>query len=800
MPKPSARKLRSSSSSRKKRKPASINTPGGKPGPKKTSARRSRAKTTSAKRPASFLKRHSPLLFLLTTLILLAWLAYLDAIIRNQFEGKRWALPATVYARPLELYVGEKLSVSQLLREIELSGYRPVQKARSTGTFSLHANTFDVVARAFQYGDSFEKSRHLRLRIKHGQVVAVQLLPSETALDIVRLEPAVIGRIYPTQHEDRLLVRLKNVPTMLVKGLIALEDRAFYRHHGLDPRAMGRALWADLRARRLVQGGSTLTQQLVKNFFLSNQRSLWRKLNEAAMALLLEWHYDKDEILEAYLNEIYLGQDGRRAIHGFGLASHYYFDRSLMRLRLHEIATLIALVRGPSYYDAWRHPQRLLKRRNLVLSVMHEQGLISSAKETAAQKKPLGVVRRPHSIAGAYPAFMDLVRRQLRRDYRQTDLNSEGLRIFTTLDPTLQQQVEIAARHWLAKLDRQHRLKGKLQTAIVMTNTANAEVLALLGDREPKYAGFNRALDASRPIGSLIKPAVYLTALKKKQHYTLASLIEDKPLTLKGPDNSRWSPRNYDGRSHGRVPLVTALMRSYNQATVRLGMALGFEAIADTLKRLGVKQPIPAYPSMLLGAIDLTPYEVTGMYQTLASAGFNSPLRAVREVLAANGTPLKRFPVVVKQRFDSESIEMIKRALNAVTHAGTARSLQKLLPPGLEVAGKTGTTNDLRDSWFAGYSGSHLAVVWLGRDDNQPVGLTGASGALKLWAGFMRKIDNQSLSLAEVPSLEYKWIDFRNGRLSAEDCESVLYLPFRQGEAPTKEAECLQNGMMDNDF
>ncbi len=801
MSKTPARKRKPSSSQSKKRGANSIKAPKKKSARKKAPARRSRKKSTSGKRSASFLKRHGRLLFLVTVLILLAWFIYLDVIIRSQFEGKRWALPATVYARPLELYAGKKLSVEQLLREIRLSGYRPVLKAQSEGTFSLHGNTFEVITRAFQYWDSFEVSHQLRIQVEHGQVVAVRERDSGASLDILRLEPAVIGRIYPAHHEDRLLIRLQDAPEVLVAGLIALEDRAFYQHHGLDPRALGRALWADLRAGRLVQGGSTLTQQLVKNFFLSNQRSLWRKLNEAGMSLLLEWHYDKDEILEAYLNEIYLGQDGKRAIHGFGLASRFYFDKPLVALKLEQIATLIALVRGPSYYDAWRHPKRLLKRRNLVLSLMAQQQIISAAQENAARKKPLHVVRRPHSIAGAYPAFMDLVRRQLRQDYRQQDLNAEGLRIFTTLDPAIQQQVEKAAKQWLLKLDRQRGLEGKLQTAIVLTDTGNGEVLALLGDRNPKYAGFNRALDASRPVGSLIKPAVYLTALENnQQHYTLASLIEDTPLTLRGPSGSNWSPRNYDGKSHGRVPLVTALMRSYNQATVRLGMSLGFEAIAQTLKRLGVKQKIPAYPSMLLGAVNLTPYEVTGMYQTFAANGFNTPLRAVREVLAADGSALKRFPVTVQQNVDSESIEMMNRALNAVTHVGTARSLRTLLPEGLEVAGKTGTTNDMRDSWFAGYSGSQLAVVWLGRDDNQPLGLSGASGALKLWAGFMRNIDSQSLPLSELPSLEYKWIDFRNGRLSAEDCESVLYLPFRPGDAPTKEAECLQGGMMDDDF
>jgi len=766
---------------------------------KKASVQRSRKKTASTKRPASFLKRYRGFLFLSTSLILVAYFIYLDVIIRSQFEGKRWALPATVYARPLELYVGKKLNVDQLLREIKLSAYRPVLDARSEGSFSFHKNTFEIVSRAFQYWDSFEDSHQLRIQISGGQIVSLNNRDSGVAVDIARLEPAVIGRIYPAHHEDRQLVRLDEVPEILTRGLIALEDRAFYQHHGLDPRALARALWVDIKAGRLVQGGSTLTQQLVKNFFLSNQRSLWRKFNEANMSLLLEWHYDKDEILEAYLNEIYLGQDGRRAIHGFGLASRYYFDQSLPALELERIATLIALVRGPSYYDAWRHPQRLIKRRNLVLSIMAEQQIISTAEENRARNKPLGVVRRAHRIAGTYPAFLDLVRRQLRRDYRQEDLNAEGLRIFTTLDPAIQQQVEIAAKHWLAKLDRQRGLNGKLQTAIVLTDTNNGEVLAMLGDRDPDYAGFNRALDASRPVGSLIKPAVYLTALEQTQT-NLASLLEDSPLTLKGPNDTRWSPRNYDGKSHGNVPLVTALMRSYNQATVRLGMALGFEDIAETLSRLGIKKTIPAYPSMLLGAVNLTPYEISSMYQTLASAGFNSPLRAVREVLAADGRALKRFPVSLEQAFDNQSIEMINRALNAVTHVGTARSLQKLLPAGLEVAGKTGTTNDLRDSWFAGYSGSHLAVVWLGRDDNKPLGLSGASGALKLWAGFMSKIDTQPLSLLELPSLDYEWINFHNGRLSDEACEDGLYLPFRPGSAPTELSECLDDGMMDDDF
>ncbi|VAX07343.1 Multimodular transpeptidase-transglycosylase [hydrothermal vent metagenome] len=796
MPKSLPRKT--ATSAKKKRQSASKKTAAKKLPRKKTVNRRVRKKSVRAKQFTSIFKSYRGLILLSFVLLLTGYFIYLDFIIRSQFEGKRWALPATVYARPLELYAGKKLSVAQLRREIKLSGYRPVLEAKSVGTFSLHGSTFELISRAFQYWDSFDTARQLRIRIEDGRVEVITDRDTGEPVDIVRLEPAVVGRIYPSHHEDRQLVRLPDVPQTLKRGLIALEDRAFYQHHGLDPRALLRALWVDLRAGKIVQGGSTLTQQLVKNFFLSNQRSLWRKFNEANMSILLEWHYEKNDILEAYLNEIYLGQDGVRAIHGFGLASPFYFDRPLTALALHEIATLIALVRGPSYYDAWRHPQRLIKRRNLVLSIMAGQAIISAAEEAQAANKPLGVVRRPHRIAGAYPAFMDLVRRQLREDYRQEDLNAEGLRIFTTLDPAIQAQVEKSAQQWLTRLDRQRGLGGKLQTAIVLTDTSNGEVLALLGDRNPKYAGFNRALDASRPVGSLIKPAVYLTALEK--NYSLAQLIEDTPLTLKGPNGTHWSPRNYDGKSHGRVPLVTALTRSYNQATVRLGMSLGFEAIADTLQRLGVEQEIPAYPSMLLGAVNLTPYEVTEMYQTLAANGFNSPLRTVREVLAADGRALKRFPVTVKQRIDADSIEMINRALNLVSHSGTARSLQKLLPEGLEVAGKTGTTNDLRDSWFAGYTGSHLAVVWLGLDDNQSLGLSGAGGALKLWAGFMSQLDTQSLPLFELPSLKYEWVDLRDGRLSDEDCEAVAYLPFRPGNRSVEQAACLDGGMMDDDF
>ena len=730
---------------------------------------------------------------LLGSLVLaVAWVIYLDIVIRVQFEGKRWALPAQVYGRPLELYAGSDLSPQAFHQELEQLGYRYAYRVSEPGTFSRNGSDFRVHRRAFRFWDGDAPAQLLDVRFSDAMVERVQDANAGSELDIVRLEPPRVGGIYPTHREDRVLVKLEEVPPLLPKGLVAVEDRDFYAHHGIAPRAIGRAVLANLKAGATVQGGSTMTQQLVKNFFLSNKRSLWRKANEAVMALLLEWHYDKDEILEAYLNEIYLGQEKSRAIHGFGLASHFYFDRPIQNLNLPQIATLIALVRGPSYYDPERHPERLRKRRDLILGIMAEQGVITQEQVDQAKITGLGIAKGQGGDSH-YPAFMDLVRRQLQRDYRQEDLTSEGLRIFTTFDPRVQQAAEQALRRRVQLLDLQRGLQGQLQGAVVVADTTSGEVLAVVGDRQPRYAGFNRALDAQRQIGSLIKPAVYLTALEQPDKYTLATTVNDTPIRMQGPDGTIWSPDNYDGTSHGTVPLYYALVHSYNQATVRLGMDLGFERIADTLHRLGAAREIPPYPSMLLGAVGFTPYEVTGLYQSLASGGFHSPLRVIREVMTPEGARLRRFPLEVEQVVDPTHAAILVSALHEVTQSGTASSLRQLLPEGLSVAGKTGTTNDQRDSWFAGFSGEHLAVVWLGRDDNQPTGLTGSSGALTVWADIIGHIPTRPLQPPVTDKLRYHWIDRTSGLLSGANCENTVYLAFVAGSAPTEHSGCRES-------
>jgi len=776
MPKKSSRRRKPIASHKSRRKAA--------PPRKKRPARRK--PLTGWRRFATWRK------ILLGGLVLsVAWVIYLDIVIRVQFEGKRWALPAQVFGRPLELYAGATMSPQAFREELEQLGYRYAYRVSEPGTFSQSGGDFRLYRRAFHFWDGDAPAQLMDVQFSDGMVQAVKDVNDGSELDIVRLEPPRVGGIYPSHREDRVLVKLEDVPPLLPKGLVAVEDRDFYQHHGVAPRAIGRAILANLKAGATVQGGSTMTQQLVKNFFLSNKRSLWRKGNEAMMAVLLEWHYDKDEILQAYLNEIYLGQEKSRAIHGFGLASHFYFDRPLQKLTLPQVATLIALVRGPSYYDPVRHPERLRKRRNLILDIMAEQAVITKAEASQAKTSGLGIAR---GRAGdtRYPAFMELVRRQLQRDYRKQDLTSEGLRIFTTFDPRVQQASEQALRRRTQLLDMQRSLQGQLQGAVVVTDTTSGEVLAVVGDREPRYAGFNRALDAQRQIGSLIKPAVYLTALEQSDKYTLATSLNDSPIRMKGPDDTIWSPKNYDGKSHGTVPLYSALVHSYNQATVRLGMDLGFERIANTLQRLGAEREIPAYPSMLLGAVGFTPYEVTGLYQTLASGGFHTPLRVIREVMTVDGEHLRRFPLEVEQTVDPTHVAVLVSALHEVTKTGTARSLQKRLPAGLTVAGKTGTTNDLRDSWFAGFSGEHLAVVWLGRDDNEPTGLTGSSGALTVWADIMNNIPTRPLAAPVTDKVAYYWIDQSSGLLSEANCEGAINLAFIEGTAPQEHTACRQ--------
>lgn len=770
--------------------------------------RRSRRKRGKYRRVARYL-------FVISTIVAGLYLAYLDFRVQSQFEGKRWALPARVYARPLEIYPQKNLSIDAFLAELKSLGYEKVKtatdlsgqgslgyektiSATEPGTYIRQGDEIRFVSRDFTFWDGHQASRHLYVNFQNNKIAELRESDSYEPVDLYRLSPQIIGRIYPQHNEDRILVQFQNVPPLFVNALVAVEDHNYYEHHGISFIAVARALLANIKAGAAVQGGSTLTQQLVKNFFLTPERTLTRKINEALMSVLLEFHYDKNEILEAYMNEIYLGQDGKRGIYGFGLASRFYFGRPLNELDLPKMALLVALVQGASYYNPRRHPERALKRRNLVLDVMLKEGVITAEQANKAGNSPLGVTGKGPSGITPYPAFLDLVRRQLQRDYQEEDLRTEGLQIFTTLDPVVQEKSEKALSLKLKQLENQYALPSdKLEGSVIVTGSNNGEVMAVVGGRDPRYAGFNRALDAVRQIGSLIKPAVYLTALSQPDKYTVMTMLDDSPIEFDNLDGTFWTPKNFDKTFHGQVPLHAALSHSYNVSTVRLGLTLGTDNVIRTLRRLGVVRDVTIYPSLLLGTVALTPLEVTQMYQTLAGGGFITPLRAIREVMTAQGTPLQRYPLRVEEVVSPAAVYLLNSVLQEAVKDGTGHALYEKLPHSLNIAGKTGTTDDLRDSWFAGFSGNYLSVVWLGMDDNSSTHLTGSMGAMRVWGALFSQLHAEPLQLAQPLDVESVWIDPATGLLGGEDCAGAVKLPFIKGSVPDRHAGCSGGGLKD---
>ncbi|MBI2384135.1 MAG: penicillin-binding protein 1B [Gammaproteobacteria bacterium] len=718
------------------------------------------------------------------------YLVVLDREVRQRFAGARWALPAQVYAAPLELYPGLELSRDGFVRELVRLGYRNLPQLDGSGTFVVRREQVDLLSRRFQFGDGPQAETPMAVRFGGTRVAEIRNAASGEPSALFRMDPLLIGSIYTSKGEDRVLVRLEDVPPLLPAGLILVEDRHFAEHHGIDVKAVGRAAVANLLAGRVVQGGSTITQQLVKNFFLNSERTWGRKINEAFMALLLESHYAKNEILEAYLNEVYLGQDGPRAVHGFGLGAQFYFNKPLDELRPHEVALLVALVKGPSYYNPRKHPARAKERRDLVLGMLAEAGYLSPAERGAATARPLGVAGAREGVE-RYPAFVDLVKRQLKGLYQEADLTHEGLRIFTTLDPRVQETLEQRVVEGLPRLETARKFKpGTLEAAGIVASIEGGEVQALVGGRDARYAGFNRALDARRPIGSLAKPFVYLTALMQPERYNLHTMLQDEPIELELPHGATWAPQNYDQKPHGEVPLYRALAESYNLATVYLGLDVGVDAVRDVLHAAGFPGEIEPLPSMFLGALAMSPMEVTQIYGTVAASGFRTPLLAIREVTTKEGQPLSRFGLSVQQTLPEESVYLLNWALEQVTIFGTARSTYFYVPPSVRLAGKTGTTDDLRDSWFAGYSGDRIAVVWVGRDDNQPAELTGAAGALQIWAPLMRDLKVRSIDPSPPPAVEEVMTDPQNGLLADEGCRAALMVPYVREHAPAQYSPC----------
>ena len=728
-------------------------------------------------------------IFKLTTVLLVLGvvaLIYLDAQIRHRFEGHRWSLPAKVYARPLELFTGQQLAQGQLKFELTQLGYRWVKQAKAPGQVQKTNQGMIIYSRGFRFVGGDEQGHLVEVNLVGDKIVGLRQT-SGASIAVLRLEPQLVGGIYPAHNEDRELIQLDDLPNGFIETLLAVEDRQYYSHYGVSPWGIMRAMWANIKAGAVVQGGSTLTQQLVKNFYLTDQQTLWRKLIEAPMALLLNIHYSKDEVLEVYLNEVFAGQSGKRAIHGFGLASRFYFGQPVSELKLHQVALLVGLVKGPSYYNPKRHPKRATKRRNLVLSVLAQQGLISETQKTNYQALPLDLTEA--NQVSRYPAYMDLVRQQLKQHYQASSLSSHGLRIFTSLDPWVQQQADKAMLEQVGKLKQRYSNIEGLQGAAVVSHRDSGELLALVGDYNGGYAGHNWALDESRQVGSLLKPIVHLAALETGR-YSPNSIIDDAPISLSQPDGSLWQPQNYDRKSHGKVPMYETLVKSYNQANVRLGLDVGVDKVLQQLQRMGVQQTIPAYPSVLLGAVEMSPLQVNQVYQTIASNGFYSPLTIVRQVTEANGRLLSNFPFAVRQVASNESIYMLQHEMRLVASQGTAKGVYRYLPKQQKVAAKTGTTNDQKDSWFAGFSGLHVATVWLGREDAKPTPLTGAGGALNVWGQLMQNLAYAQDEDIKPQSVAHYYLNRVTGEAIPDKCPNGVWLPMLKTSAPSFNASC----------
>lgn len=709
-------------------------------------------------------------LFIVFAVLLGVYAFYLNQQIKERLDGKVWDLPAAVYGRMVNLEPGMDYSQAEMIRLLEGMQYRKVTKITSSGEFSVKGNTIEILRRPFNFPDQKEGQILARMEFDNGVLNKIENMENGRSFGFFRLDPKLITMMQSANNEQRLVLPLTDFPESLVKILLETEDRNFYEHDGVSLYSIGRAVVANVSAGKSVQGGSTLTQQLVKNLFLTNERTLSRKVNEAIMAILLDYSYGKQRILELYLNEVYLGQNGNDEIRGFPLASLYYFGRPINELSLDQQALLVGMVQGASTYNPWTKPENATKRRNIVLKILETRNVIDKEMYEVLSARPLGV-KNKEGLVASQPAFMQMVRQELNEKLGDKVKDLSGAKVFTTLDPVAQTAAETAIETGVAQL-RKDRNLNDIEGAMVVVDRINGEVRAMVGGSQTQYSGFNRALNARRSIGSLAKPPVYLAALNEPDRFRLNTWLKDEPLTVK-VGNQTWSPRNYSRNFTGGMLLVDALAKSQNVPTVNLGLEVGLDQVLNIFVRLGA--PVTAMekvPAMLLGAVNLTPAEVAQVYQTIGGNGNRAKLSALRSVIDGDGSEIYQSYPSAERAIPSQAAYLTLYGMQQVVQQGTGRVLLSKYSK-YNLAGKTGTTNDLIDSWYAGIDGKEVAIVWIGRDNNGPTQLTGATGALKV---YQRYLDNQAplalinrqpegiVDMKVMPDGQFNCSDFGGGR------------------------------------
>jgi len=732
-------------------------------------------------------------------------LVRLDRMVTQRFSGQRFRVASRVLSAPTILYPGLDWKNVDLAGALTRLGYQAETSPGPLlpGRYVFGKNKLHVHLRALEHPTRPEPDRDVELTLEGSEIAEIRDVSSGRELGAVLLEPELVGSYYGPDREQRELVRLGEVPRHLIDAILSAEDQRFDEHHGIDPVRIVGAFLANVRHGGVRQGGSTVTEQLAKNFFLTPERTLSRRIRTALLSMIMEARYSKDEILECYLNEIYLGQRGAAEVHGVGEASRLYFGKPVRELSVAEAALIAAVIPGPNGISPYKNPERALARRNLVLDLMHEQERIDDATWNAARAEPFHLSAvTPESSDARY--FLDTLRRQLPEVYDNEGLTSEGLKIYSTLDLRLQRIAATALREGLAAIEKRYpKLKAEspdkqIEGCLIALRPQTGEVLALVGGRGYSVSQFDRCVQAKRQMGSTFKPFVYIAALEPqggRPVITLASTLEDEPLSIETPSGP-WTPVNYDHQFHGVVTVRDALEHSRNVPTARLAQEVGIERIAEVAQRLGIESPLPLVPSLALGVADVAPIEVARAYAAIANGGIRPEIRTFEDVLDPQGHTLARREIEFQPVLDAGTAYLATSLMEGVVDRGTATLVRTsgLLGP---IAGKTGTTDSGRDAWFVGFTPELLAVVWVGFDEPRNTPLTGATGALPIWIRFMREATSGQIRGAFLPPPEIISLDIdpTSGAIALAGCPQRKTEVFLIGTLPAR--ECPEGGMIE---
>jgi penicillin-binding protein 1B len=707
--------------------------------------------------------------------------------------------PLRLYTAPFQLKPGLSMKTSRLPERLQRLGYRAVDDAvASPGDYRLTRETLTIFLHA--QPEVFMKANVVALGLQDGLVTQVLSEPDQTPIFPVFLEPELISGLRGASRQVREWIPLAQIPNRLVDTIVAVEDRRFYSHVGIDPLAVGRAVWRNLTKGGVVQGGSTITQQLAKNLFYSPQRTIVRKVKEALAAMVLESKYQKREILESYLNEIYLGQAGFVSIYGVGEAAHRYFGKGLDELTIAEIAMIAGLIKGPNTFAPTKHRELAQQRRDVVLRLLRDQGKITEEEWKSAVNEPVRVAP-PDDVLAEAPYFVDAVLRQA-EEALGTPL-PEGMRLDTTLDSFLQQSATEGLEQGLARLERAYpALKGAehpLQGAVVVLDPTTGAIQALVGGRDYRISQFNRAVQAHRQAGSLFKPFVYLAAFEASRSgaqpsMTPASLLADEPVAFES-ENGTWSPQNYDKQFRGNVTLRSALEQSLNVPAVRVAKAVGTQPIIDLIRHLGVTTAMTSDLSLALGSPAVSLLDMVTAYGTMANGGIWVRPTSLRGASDREGITVWTATPERRQAVSPQAAYLVTSLLEGVVRRGTATKAKVLGLTGA-IAGKTGTTDGYRDAWFVAYTSDLVIGVWVGYDDERAIRLTGSQAALPIWMDIARRMLPEHAAPFSPPAgIVARAIDPKSGQLATSQCPERVEEVFIEGTEPTVYCEVHGGGL-----